>query len=324
MVLNVAVIGTGNMGRNHIRTYSEIDTAKLVAVSDVDEKRGREVSEKFKCKFYKDYNEMLEKEKIDIVSICVPTFLHHKTCLDVIIHKVNFLVEKPIAKNVGEARDIISKAKEAGVKMTVGHIERFNPAVQMLKKIIDEGKLGNITSVLAKRVGVFPPQIKDANVVIDLAVHDIDVINYLLGKSPEKVYSGIGKALIENRHDYASIFLRYNGANAFIEVNWITPVKIRQLAVTGTKGYAELNYITQELVYYESVYDKSSDSFGDFVIKFGEPNITKIGIQKEEPLKKELMHFIDCIKDNKEPMVSGEQALEALRISEEALKSEGA
>lgn len=323
MTLNVAVIGTGNMGRNHIRTYSEIEEAKLVAISDIDEKRGKALSEKFGCSFYNDYNKMFEKEKIDIVSVCVPTFLHHGVCLDVIKHKVNFLVEKPIAKSVGDAEDIIKKAKDTGIKMTVGHIERFNPAVIRLKNMIEEGRLGNITSVLARRVGIFPPQIKDANVVIDLAVHDIDVINYLLDKSPDKVYSGLGKALIEKRHDYANLFLRYNGANAFIEVNWITPVKIRKLSVTGTKGYAELNYMTQELIFYESIYDKVCDDFGDFVISFGEPNITNIGIRKEEPLKNELRHFIDCIENDKEPVVSGEEAVEALRISERALKDNG-
>ncbi|MBN2101821.1 MAG: Gfo/Idh/MocA family oxidoreductase [Candidatus Aenigmarchaeota archaeon] len=323
MVLNVAVIGTGNMGRNHIRTYSEIDDAKLVAISDVIEDRGKGLAEKFGCRFYKDYNEMFKKEKIDIVSICVPTFLHKKVAKDVISHGVNFLIEKPIARNVEEGEEIVKLARKKGLKMTVGHIERFNPAVQKLKAMIDEGKLGNITSVLARRVGIFPPQIKDANVVIDLAVHDIDVINYLLGKSPDKVYAGLGKALIEKRHDYANIFLKYNGANAFIEVNWITPVKIRRLSVTGTKGYAELNYITQELIYYESIYDKFCDDFGDFVINFGEPNITKVNIKKEEPLKVELKHFIDCIENNKEPIVTGEQALEALRVSEMALNSNG-
>jgi len=321
--LNVAVIGTGNMGRNHIRTYSEIDDANLVAISDVIEERRTDLAEKCGCAFYKDYNDMFKKEKIDIVSICVPTFLHYKVAKDVISHGVNLLIEKPIARNVKEAEEIVKLAKKKGIKMTVGHIERFNPAVQKLKSMIDEGKLGDITSVLARRVGIFPPQIKDANVVIDLAVHDIDVINYLLGKGPEKVYSGLGKALIEERHDYANIFLRYNGANAFIEVNWITPVKIRRLGVTGTKGYAELNYMTQELVYYESVYDKICDDFGDFVISFGESNVTNIGIKKEEPLKNELKHFIECVEKDKEPIVTGEQALEALRISEKALKDNG-
>jgi len=323
MVLNVAVIGTGKMGRNHIRTYFEMDEANLIAISDIVEDTGKELAEKFNCKFYKDYNKMFEKEKIDIVSVCVPTFLHSKIAKDVINQGINTLIEKPITKNVEEGEEIIKLAKEKGVKLTVGHIERFNPAVQKLKKIIDEGKLGTITSVLARRVGVFPPQIKDANVVIDLAVHDIDIINYLLGKGPDKVYSGLGKALIEKRHDYANIFLKYNGTNAFIEVNWITPIKIRQLSVTGTKGYAELNYMTQELVFYESFYDKIYDDFGDFIISFGEPKITEIKIKKEEPLKLELKHFIDCVENNKDPVVSGEQALEALRISEKALKDDG-
>ncbi len=323
MSLNVAVIGTGNMGRNHIRVYSELPDSNLVAISDIDEKRGKELSKKFGCRFYADYDEMLEKENIDAVSVCVPTFLHHKVAIDVIEKGVNLLVEKPIAKNSKEGEEIVKKANEMGIKLTVGHVERFNPAVIKLKELIDGGKLGNITSVNARRVGIFPPQIKDANVVIDLAVHDIDVINYLLKKTPEKIHAGVGKALIEKRPDYASIFMRYNGSNAFIEVNWITPVKIRTLSVTGTKGYAELNYMTQELVFYESVYDRQCDDFGDFVINFGKPNIINIEVEKEEPLKNELKNFIKCIENNERPLVTGEEALEALRISEAVLKGNG-
>jgi len=269
-VLNVAVIGTGNMGKNHVRTYSEMENVNLVAIADISE-NGKLLAEKHGCKYYSSYKEMLDDEELDAVSVCVPTGLHYEVAKDVIGKGVNLLVEKPITRSVKEAEDIVSLAEAAGVKLAVGHIERFNPAVRRLRELIKAGKLGDVTSIVARRVGLMPPQIRDANVVIDLAVHDIDVCNFLLGKKPDNVLCESGKAIISKREDFADIFMKYGSTNVFIQVNWITPVRIRALHVTGTKGYAELNYITQELVLYESIYEKRYDDFGDFVVKFGEP-----------------------------------------------------
>jgi len=318
--MKVAVIGTGSMGRNHARVYSEMEGAELAAVSDVDQKTGKPVAEAHGCRYYRDYAEMLEKEKPEAVSVCVPTALHHRVAKDVISRGVCLLVEKPIAKTVQEAEELVSLARKAGVRLAVGHIERFNPAVQMLKSVIDRGELGDITSILARRVGLFPPRIKDANVIIDIGVHDIDVFNYLLGKEPSGIFSCAGKALIDDREDYADIFLKYNGTNGIIQVNWITPVKIRVLNVTGTKGYAELNYITQELVIYESNYKKTYDEFGDFVISFGEPKKRRIPIEKQEPLKLELMDFIAAVREKKDPLVTGEDGLKVLKIATEVMR----
>ncbi len=318
MALNVAVIGVGNMGKHHARVYSELD-CKLVAVCDVNEKTGKEIASRFRCKFYKDYMQMLEKEEIDAVSIVVPTIMHKKVALDCIEKGKNILVEKPIADKVEDAKLIINAAKEKNIKLAVGHIERFNPAVQKLKEIINKGELGDITTMVAKRVGVFPPQIKDANVIIDLAVHDIDVFNYLLNKKPDRVFAVAGNALTDKREDYADILLKYNSTDAFIQVNWITPVKIRNLAVTGTKGYVELNYITQDLVTYKSNYTKDED-FND-VIKFGTPEKAIIKIEKTQPLKQELKDFLVSIKSNKEPLVTGNDALAALETALKIISS---
>lgn len=317
-MLNVAVIGLGNMGKNHVRTYSEIDRVKLLAISDLDETKGKPMAEKYRCKYYKYYNEMLEKEKIDLVSIVVPTAFHEKVALDVIRNKVNLLIEKPIAHSIEAAEKIINEAKKNKVKLAIGHIERFNPAVQKLKEMIDQGRLGEVTSVIARRVGLFPPQIKDANVVIDLAVHDIDVINYLLGRQPDGIEANAGRALISQREDYAEIFMKYRNITGFIQVNWITPIKIRNLSVTGTKGYAEMDYITQDLILYESNYKKDYETFGD-VVKFSLPNKVQIGLEKGEPLKIELLNVIDAVEQNKEPLVSGKVGLEALKIAVEVL-----
>lgn len=313
-MINVAVIGLGNMGKNHVRTYSEIDKVKLVAVCDCDEEKGKVIAEKNRCKFYKDYNEMFQKEKIDLVSLVVPTKFHEKIALDVIEKGVNILIEKPITDTIEGAQKIIEKAKQKNVKLAIGHIERFNPAVQKLKEIIDQERIGQITSIIARRVGLFPPQIKDANVIIDLAVHDIDIINYLMGDKPKEIEANAGRALISHREDYAEIFLKYKAASGFIQVNWITPIKIRNLSVTGTKGYAEMDYISQNVLLYESNYKKNFESFGD-VVMFSQPNKVEIGLDKGEPLKLELLNVIDAVEKNQEPLITGEVGLEALKIA---------
>jgi len=316
---NVAVIGTGNMGKNHARVYSELKSAKLVAVSDMDETRGAEAAKMFGCKFYKDYKEMLQKEQLDGVSIVVPTKYHKQVALDCINAGKNVLVEKPIADTEKNAKEIIQAAKKKKVKLLVGHIERHNPAVKKLKELILSGVLGEIVSINAKRVGLFPPQITDVDVVSDLAVHDIDILNSLIGKSPKKIHAHLTKALNSKRYDCAEILMEYNGTAGIIQVNWVTPVKIRQLTVTGTKGYAELDYITQKLVLFESKYEKEYSNFGELV-KFSQTTSKEIPVNKEEPLKAELQHFIDCIEGRAEPLVDGNQRLEALKI---ALKISG-
>ena len=209
--MKVGVIGIGNMGSNHARIYSEM--SNLAAVSDVNEELGKKVSEKFKCKFYKDYKEMLEKEEIDAVSIVVPTSFHKKVALDVIEYGIPFLLEKPIADTLENANEIINKAKEKKVRFMVGHIERFNPAVIKLKELLDNFELGEINSIICRRVGVIPPKVRDTNVIIDLAVHDIDIFNFLLNKKPTKLYGSLGNSLIKNG-DYADLLLKYgNGHN---------------------------------------------------------------------------------------------------------------
>jgi len=312
-MINVAVIGAGNMGKHHARVYSELPGANLVAVCDSDEGRAKTVASRHNCKPYTDYNEMLQKEGIDAVSIAVPTKFHKDISLACIENGNSVLVEKPIADTVENAEMLIEAAGKKNVTLTVGHLERFNPAVQKLKQMIDSGEFGKINSIVAKRVGAFPPQIKDANVIVDMAIHDIDIFNYLIGRAPVRVNINSGKALINQRDDFADILIDYGRINAFVQANWITPVKIRNLTVTGDKGYAELNYITQELVVYRSK-SMEIDNFND-VVKFGTPEKSVIEINTEEPLKLELAHFLDCVGNGKKPLVTGEDGLLALKVA---------
>lgn len=318
--MKAAVIGVGNMGKHHARVYSQIKDCRLVAIVDSNEAIGNEIAKKYNCNFYRTHEELLKKEKPDAISVCVPTSMHYKIASDIIKSDISVLIEKPIASTLEQAAELVRLAKKNNVKLMVGHLERFNPAVQKLKQIVKAGELGEITSLLARRVGLFPPQIKDMDVVIDLAVHDIDIFNYLLEMQPTEVFSNSGKA-IGTREDYAGILLKYNGINGLIEVNWITPVKIRLLNITGTKGYAELNYVTQDLIVHESNYEKGHDQFGDFVVKFGEPKKREISIEKEEPLKLEIRHFLESIKNNTEPLTNGEEAIKTLGIALKVIKN---
>src|SRR3989338_3965739 len=315
-MINVAVIGLGNMGKHHARNYATMLDVRLVAVCDLNQDLANATARKFSCAAYHDYKLMLANEKVEAVSIVVPTQYHKEVALYCIERGLDVMIEKPISATVAEAEEIIVKAKEKNVMLQVGHVERFNPAVRRLKEIIKEGKLGEVNSIIARRVGAVPVQVRDANVVVDLAVHDIDIINYLYESKVDHISGNIGKAMIEKREDYAEIFLKYGNRSGFIQVNWITPIKIRNLSVTGSKGYAELNYLTQELVIYESNYTREMvDEYGDYVVKFGLPNKTQVGVEATEPLYLELQDFVRCVRERSPPLVTGEIGLEALRIS---------
>ncbi|MBT4446767.1 Gfo/Idh/MocA family oxidoreductase [archaeon] len=314
--INVAVIGLGNMGKHHARNYFQIDSANLIAVCDLNENLAKTTAKKFNCKAYATYQEMLDNESIQAVSIVVPTKFHASVAIECMKRGIDVLVEKPIAPTIQEAEEIIQSAKENNRILQIGHIERYNPAVQKLKALLDMGKLGEVTSIIARRVGAVPVQVRDMNVIIDLAVHDIDIINYLYNSQPTAIGGNIGKAIIEKREDYADIFLKYNNKSGFIQVNWITPVKIRNLTVTGSKGYAELNYITQELVVYASNFTKEgTDEYGDHVVKFALADKTIVGVEHDEPLKLELEDFLESVNNRKTPLVDGIVGLQTLRIA---------
>jgi UDP-N-acetylglucosamine 3-dehydrogenase len=316
--LNVAIIGAGNMGRHHVRNYSEMPQVNLAAVCDASEKNGRSLAEKYHCSYYQDHKKMFLEQKIDAVSIAVPTLLHHQIACDALDSGANVLLEKPIAADMTEAEEIINKAREKNLTLMIGHIERFNPAVRRIKELIADNRLGNVISINIKRVGGLPPRLKDANVVLDLAIHDIDISNYLFEKYPAEVFGFKSKNLISDREDNAVVLLKYPESSSFIEVNWITPVKIRTMDITGTKAFARLDYINQTITLYEnSAFKKDNQyaTFEEFVSKFSLTDEIKIGLNKKEPLRCELEEFVDAIAKKRKPLVTGEEAYQALKIA---------
>lgn len=300
--MRIGVIGTGSMGRHHARVYSEINGVELVGIADIDRERGSALAREYGTDHYIDYQQLLDKE-LDGVTIAVPTTLHKEVALEAINRGVNVLVEKPIADSVENAQEMILAAKKAGVKLMVGHIERFNPAIVALKKEIDSGKLGKIVSISATRVGPFEKRIRDVGIILDLSVHDIDLMSYLYGESVREVYSSAG-SVIHQFEDYATIFLKFNNGNAgIIKTNWLTPHKMRKLSVTGTQGIAYVDNIAPSLEVYN-----------------GAPGI-KVRIEKREPLKNELEHFVECIETGCEPIVKGEDGLSAIKVALAAVDS---
>ncbi len=318
-MIKVGVIGVGQMGQHHARNYSSMRGVKLVAISDTNPEK-KKIADEYGCKFYNSYVEMLKNEDIDAVSIVVPSSLHHEVSLEIINRGKHLLIEKPIAEKIEKAEEIIKAAREKNVKLMVGHIERFNPAIKRVKEIIGSGYIGEIVSIVSRRVGGYPKNLLENNVITDLAVHDIDIFNYFLGKEPVSVYCHNVKTSDSSRINSAEILIDYGSAGCISQVNWITPTKIRTISITGTLGHIEVNNITQEISIYQNNQSQIFKNFDDYVLKFGSPIIQKIEVNgREEPLRLELEAFINSITKNEEPPISGEDGLKALKIAIKAL-----
>ncbi|HEX54899.1 MAG TPA: Gfo/Idh/MocA family oxidoreductase [Candidatus Altiarchaeales archaeon] len=299
-MIRVGVIGTGEMGQHHVRIFSDMSDAELVGISDVNEERLSTISRRYGVEAFLDHKELL-KHDLDAVSIAVPTTLHTKIAMDAMNKGIDVLVEKPIADTLENADLMIRRAEKEDLKLMVGHIERFNPAIIKLKEL--QKRLGKIVAISARRVGPYNPRIRDVGVIIDLGVHDIDVMSYLYSEEIKSVHAYAG-SVMHKFEDYASILLGFkNGNSGSIETNWLTPHKVRKLTVTGTEGIAYVDYIEQALRIFNSENEKN------------------IAIEKREPLKNELEHFLMCVKKNKEPLVGGEEGRHALMVALNAVRS---
>ena len=309
MTVPVAVVGVGNMGRHHVRNYDELPAAELRAVVDGEEARAEELARRYGAAAYPTVEALLDAEPdVAAVSVAVPTTAHTAVTRTLLEAGKHVLVEKPIAPTIDEADELVDLAGQRDRVLAVGHVERFNPAVRELRRLIDEGRVGSILSLVARRVGVMPPQVKDANVIVDLAVHDVDIFGYLLGDTdPTDLFCNAGRAIAEDRFDFADIFLRYGPVACFLQVNWVTPVKIRSLAVTGDAGYAHLEYVTQRLDYYRGGPAVEPTSFAELEA-LSEQKPERLDFAHEEPLARELREFLRAVRGEPGEIVSAEEA----------------
>ncbi|MFH0863243.1 MAG: Gfo/Idh/MocA family oxidoreductase [Candidatus Altiarchaeota archaeon] len=321
--LKACVVGVGAMGANHCRVYSEMPGVDLVGVCDLDTKAAKDAGARYRCQAFGSYGKLLSAMKPDIVSVVVPTRHHREVAVRCAQSGASLLVEKPIAGTVEDAKAIIKAAEKAGVKLMVGHIERFNPAVQEMKRRVDAKELGRIFSINAVRVGPFPARIRDVGVVIDLAVHDIDCMRYITDSEVKRVFAETEKRIHTSCEDMLSGLLKFkNGVVGVLDVNWLTPEKIRELTVTGERGMFYVKYISQELTFYENRHANKKDyGYQDILMGVSEGDITQIRVQKKEPLRQELDAFIGSVRDDTKPPVTGLDGLKNLQIAQAMIEA---
>ena len=316
--IKAGVIGTGSMGRNHVRVYSEMGV--LHGIADSVESVARPLAEKFGVNYYPDYRDLL-KSDIDAVTVATPTNTHFKLAMDAVKAGKHVLVEKPICFSIEEAEELVKAADKEGLVLAVGQIERHNPVVKFARESIEAGKFGDIVSIVARRVSSMPGRIRDVGVLMDLGIHDIDVTRYLANSSVRSVYALGGKRQNDLFEDHANVLLDFeNGIQGFVEVNWLTPMKVRRISLTCAKNFVELDYMTQSASISSSQVSENYDSSDLFRLPI-EFDIRHVSLKKQEPLRNEQEDFLDSIKGNRTPLVSGADGTETLRVCQAAISS---
>ncbi len=295
----VGVVGIGSLGSIHARIYAGLADAKLVAVVDSDLKRAKKVARSLRCQYFSDYQQLFGL--VEAASIVVPTQLHYRVARDFLKQNIHLLVEKPFTSTVQEADELLSLGKTKDLVLQVGHVERFNAAVQAIQKLPGKPRF-----IECHRLGSFASRVKDVGVVLDLMIHDIDIVLGMVD-SPVESIQAVGVNVLTEHEDIANARLNFkNGAVANITASRISPKSMRKIRLFQENAYISLDYEAQEALIYE---------------KRGK-QITrrKINIRKEKPLQKELQSFIQCVQEKKPPLVSGLQGRDALAIATEILE----
>jgi len=310
------------MGRHHARIYAELGATELVGVADPDAGNRALVAERWRVDAFADHQTLLESLAPDIVSVAVPTRLHLAVTRDCLAAGAHVLVEKPISATLAEGREMIALAQAARRTLMVGHVERFNPAVLELKRRLDGGALGRVFEVRARRMGPFPARVRDVGVVIDLAAHDLDIMRWLIGGDVVRVSAETAQRIHTDHEDLVSGVLRFAGGEiGAFNINWLTPTKVRELSVTGERGMFVANYLLQELDFFENRQaDSHWDSLGGLQ-GVGEGDMTRLRIDRREPLAEELSEFARCVADGLPAAVSGRDALAALALARAVVTS---
>lgn len=295
----VAVVGVGSLGQHHARVYSEMENVELVAVVDKDEKRAVEIAAKFECAVYTDLKPLYGT--IDAASIVVPTSAHHTVSKPLLKEGIHLLLEKPITSTLQEADDLITTSKASGALLQVGHIEQFNTGVILLKK-----HLNNPRFIECHRVSPFVGRGTDVHVILDLMIHDIDIILSLVPSALKEIRAS-GTAVLTTMIDIANVRLAFeNGCVANITASRISLTKLRKIRIFEHDAYYSLDYAQQKMAVFRRVFEDD-----------GSPKITSehFSTNKEEPLKGELASFISSIQTGDLPKVSGEDGQRALDVA---------
>jgi len=304
-LLRVGVVGVGVMGSNHARVLADMPGVELVGIADPERTQRDFVSGALNCPAYTDVHGLLAGG-VDAVTIAAPTHLHRDLAMQSIDRGVHVLVEKPIASSVEEGNAIIAAAGRAGVTLMVGHVERFNPAVEAIKEAIQHE---DILSIAITRVGPFPPRMSNVGVVIDLAVHDIDLIRWFTDSEIVDVQPQLSSAIAE-REDIALLqFRTASGVLAHINTNWITPFKARNVTIATRNKYVMGDLLTRQV----------TECFG--FQKDGSYSMRHLSVGHAEPLRAELQAFVGAVRDGRRPAVTGEEGVAGLEIAIRCLQN---
>jgi predicted dehydrogenase len=290
----------------------------LVAVVDLDKPRADEVARLYGGSVYDDYRVMLGEVHPDLVSVVVPTREHHQVVLDMLAAGCHVLVEKPIAATLEQGRQMIDSAAEVERTLVVGHIERYNPAIIELKRRLDDGQLGRIFQIRARRLGPFPARVRDVGVVVDLATHDLDIMRYLTGKKVRRLYAETEQNIHTAHEDLFAGLVRFDdGVLGVLDINWLTPTKIREIEVTGQRGMFLANLLTQDLYFYENEQAGGLDWTHLSLLRgVSEGQMVRLRLQRREPLRAELEAFVAAAQGKQSAAASGQDGLIALELAQ--------
>ncbi len=315
-MMRVGVIGVGAMGQNHARVYSEI--ANLVGVTDAIPEQAKKIGERLGVTPFESADALMDQ--VDAVSVCTPTTYHFVTAMKAISKGKHLLVEKPFTGDSKKAAELCQAAERAGVTIASGFIERCNPIVSVAKETMESGRIGKVISLASRRVSSFPSRIRDVGVVMDLGIHDIDVMRHITSSNVRSVYAVGGKFANPSFEDYANLLMEFeNGAIGFVEVNWLTPMKVRKVSFTCSGGFVQMDYTDQSLEVSTSKVG-NLDQSDMFRIPL-ECDVRRVSVRKEEPLRAELEQFLRSAESQGKPAAGGVDAVQNLKVCEAALAS---
>jgi predicted dehydrogenase len=297
--IRVAVIGVGHLGRHHARILSELPGARLTAVVDTIEERARAAAEPSGAAVLTDYRAL--QNNVDAITIAVPTELHRDIAQPFLERGIPVLVEKPMARSLAEADDLLQAARKSNAVLAVGHTERYNPAIAAILPLVSRPRF-----IEVHRLGAFPDRSLDIDVVFDLMIHDLDVILSLV-KSPVSAIEAVGVPVLTTRYDIANARLRFeDGCIANITASRISRERVRKIRFFQQDAYISIDYAAQEVEGYRLVRRDGA-----------RPDIQggQLPVQREEPLKRELADFVGAVREKRAPLVTGEDGRRALALA---------
>ena len=313
--VRIGLAGLGSMGRNHLRVLAAQPNVVLAAVADPLAPMLASATAQTGAEGFAEPQTMIAEADLDAIVIASPTTTHVQLALAAIERGIAVLVEKPMAASVDGALRLAAAANASGVPVQVGHIERFNPAVLELGRLIGEGWLSAIYSITSRRAGPFPARIRDVGVTVDLATHDADIASWIAGERPTRVYGETAKRIHATNEDLLFGVLHFpSGATGMLDVNWLTPAKRRQLVVVGEEGMFELDYLTQRLTFTRATDTTNPRLIGGYAPVF-EGEVVEIPVASAEPLASEIEAFLRVVRTGGRPAVTVEDGLWAVAIA---------